>query len=450
MEVPTSGQMISNLLFLVFLTLVNAFFACTEMAMVSVNKNKINMIAEKGDKRAKLILKLLEEPTNFLSTIQVAITLSGFFASASAATNFSYIVANWLMLFNIPYSKEIALILVTIILSFFTLVFGELVPKRVALQKAETMSLFAVRIVYLISKIVLPFIKLLSFFTNFVLKVLGMNLKNMEERVSEEEIKSLIEIGEKHGVFNETEKEMITSVLSFDDKCAREVMTPRKNVYCIDINEPLSEYIDELLETRHSRVPIYEEDKDNIIGILYIKDFIIEARLKGFENVNIRDIMQKPYFILENKNIDVLFKEFQEKKIFIALLIDEYGGFSGIVTMEDLIEEIMGSIEEVHDEAEPKLEKIDEDNYIVDGLYSMDDLNYELDLKFDNEEFDTVSGFVINLLGKIPEENEKLSIDYKNISFEILGVKEKCIDKIKITIHHIEKNEDDDIEKEDE
>lgn len=160
--------------------------------------------------------------------------------------------------------------------------------------------------------------------------------------------------------------------------------------------------------------------------------------------------MQKPYFILENKNIDVLFKEFQEKKIFIALLIDEYGGFSGIVTMEDLIEEIMGSIEEVHDEAEPKLEKIDEDNYIVDGLYSMDDLNYELDLKFDNEEFDTVSGFVINLLGKIPEENEKLSIDYKNISFEILGVKEKCIDKIKITIHHIEKNEDDDIEKEDE
>lgn len=234
MEVPTSGQMISNLLFLVFLTLVNAFFACTEMAMVSVNKNKINMIAEKGDKRAKLILKLLEEPTNFLSTIQVAITLSGFFASASAATNFSYIVANWLMLFNIPYSKEIALILVTIILSFFTLVFGELVPKRVALQKAETMSLFAVRIVYLISKIVLPFIKLLSFSTNFILKVLGMNLKNMEERVSEEEIKSLIEIGEKHGVFNETEKEMITSVLSFDDKCAREVMTPRKNVYCID------------------------------------------------------------------------------------------------------------------------------------------------------------------------------------------------------------------------
>lgn len=450
MEVPTSGQIISNLLFLVLLTLVNAFFACTEMAMVSVNKNKINMIAEKGDKRAKLILKLLEEPTNFLSTIQVAITLSGFFASASAATNFSYIVADWLLIFNVPYSKEIALILVTITLSFFTLVFGELVPKRVALQKAETMSLFAVRVVYLISKIVLPFIKLLSFSTNFVLKVLGMNLKDMEERVSEEEIKSLIEIGQKHGVFNETEKEMITSVLSFDDKCAREVMTPRKSVYCIDINEPLSEYIDELLETRHSRVPIYEEDKDNIIGVLYIKDFIIEARLKGFENVNIRDIMQKPYFILENKNIDVLFKEFQEKKVFIALLIDEYGGFSGIVTMEDLIEEIMGSIEEVHDEAEPKLEKIDEDNYIVDGLYSMDNLNYELDLKFDNEEFDTVSGFVIDLLGKIPEENEKLSIDYKNISFEILGVKEKCIDKIKITIHHIEKNQDDDIEEDDE
>lgn len=435
MEIPsTNGNLLSNLFFLIFLTFVNAFFSCTEMAIVSINKNKINMLAEKGDKKAKLILSLLEEPTNFLSTIQIAITLSGFFASASAATNFSFIIEKWLAIFSVPYAKEIALIFVTLILSFFTLVFGELVPKRIALQKAETIGLFSVRTVYIISKIVLPFIKLLSFSTNFVLKIIGMDLKNMEERVSEEEIKSLIEIGEKNGVFNKTEKEMITSVLSFDNKIAREIMTPRKNVYFINIDKKLNLYLDELLEMRHSRIPIYQGEKDNIIGILYMKDFIIEARKKGFDNVDIKSIMKKPYFIPENKNIDILFKEFQKNKVFVALIIDEYGSFSGLVTMEDLIEEVMGDIEEIYDEEEPKLIKLDKNNYLVDGLYSMRNLNHELDLKLENDDFDTVSGFVINLLGKIPDEKEKLKINYNNITFESLEVKDHCIQKIKLFI----------------
>lgn len=435
MEIPSvNGQIISNLFFLAFLTLVNAFFSCTEMAVVSVNKNRMGMLAEKGNKKAKLILKLLEEPTNFLSTIQVAITLSGFFASASAATNFSFVVENWLNPFNIPYTKEISLVLVTVVLSFFTLVFGELVPKRVALQRAESIALFSVKIVYLISKIVLPFIKLLSFSTNLVLKILGVNLENIEEKVSEEEIKSLIEVGQRHGVFNETEKEMITSVLSFDNKIAREIMIPRKNVYSINIDTPLTNYLDELLEEKHSRIPIYQGDKDNIVGILYLKDFIVEARKNGFENVNISSVMKKPYFVLENKNIDVLFKEFQKRKIFMAILVDEYGSFVGIVTMEDIIEEVMGNIQDVYDEEDPLLEKLSEYTYLVDGFYSLNDLNTKLGLKIDNDEFDTVSGFVIDLIGRIPEENEELQVNYKNLSFQILSVKEKCIDKIKITI----------------
>ena len=435
MEIPSvNGQIISNLFFLAFLTLVNAFFSCTEMAVVSVNKNRMGMLAEKGNKKAKLILKLLEEPTNFLSTIQVAITLSGFFASASAATNFSFVVENWLNPFNIPYTKEISLVLVTVVLSFFTLVFGELVPKRVALQRAESIALFSVKIVYLISKIVLPFIKLLSFSTNLVLKILGVNLENIEEKVSEEEIKSLIEVGQRHGVFNETEKEMITSVLSFDNKIAREIMIPRKNVYSINIDTPLTNYLDELLEEKHSRIPIYQGDKDNIVGILYLKDFIVEARKNGFENVNISSIMKKPYFVLENKNIDVLFKEFQKRKIFMAILVDEYGSFVGIVTMEDIIEEVMGNIQDVYDEEDPLLEKLSEYTYLVDGFYSLNDLNTKLGLKIDNDEFDTISGFVIDLIGRIPEENEKLQVNYKNLSFQILSVKEKCIDKIKMTI----------------
>lgn len=435
MEIPSvNGQIISNLFFLAFLTLANAFFSCTEMAVVSVNKNRMGMLAEKGNKKAKLILKLLEEPTNFLSTIQVAITLSGFFASASAATNFSFVVENWLNPFNIPYTKEISLVLVTVVLSFFTLVFGELVPKRVALQRAESIALFSVKIVYLISKIVLPFIKLLSFSTNLVLKILGVNLENIEEKVSEEEIKSLIEVGQRHGVFNETEKEMITSVLSFDNKIAREIMIPRKNVYSINIDTPLTNYLDELLEEKHSRIPVYQGDKDNIVGILYLKDYIVEARKNGFENVNISSIMKKPYFVLENKNIDVLFKEFQKRKIFMAILVDEYGSFVGIVTMEDIIEEVMGNIQDVYDEEDPLLEKLSEYTYLVDGFYSLNDLNTKLGLKIDNDEFDTVSGFVIDLIGRIPEENEKLQVNYKNLSFQILSVKEKCIDKIKMTI----------------
>ena len=435
MEIPSvNGQIISNLFFLAFLTLVNAFFSCTEMAVVSVNKNRMGMLAEKGNKKAKLILKLLEEPTNFLSTIQVAITLSGFFASASAATNFSFVVENWLNPFNIPYTKEISLVLVTVVLSFFTLVFGELVPKRVALQRAESIALFSVKIVYLISKIVLPFIKLLSFSTNLVLKILGVNLENIEEKVSEEEIKSLIEVGQRHGVFNETEKEMITSVLSFDNKIAREIMIPRKNVYSINIDTPLTNYLDELLEEKHSRIPVYQGDKDNIVGILYLKDFIVEARKNGFENVNISSIMKKPYFVLENKNIDVLFKEFQKRKIFMAIVVDEYGSFVEIVTMEDIIEEVMGNIQDVYDEEDPLLEKLSEYTYLVDGFYSLNDLNSKLGLKIDNDEFDTVSGFVIDLIGRIPEENEKLQVNYKNLSFQILSVKEKCIDKIKMTI----------------
>lgn len=435
MEIPSvNGQIISNLFFLAFLTLVNAFFSCTEMAVVSVNKNRMGMLAEKGNKKAKLILKLLEEPTNFLSTIQVAITLSGFFASASAATNFSFVVENWLDPLNISYTKEISLVLVTIVLSFFTLVFGELVPKRVALQRAESIALFSVKIVYIISKIVLPFIKLLSFSTNLVLKILGVNLENIEEKVSEEEIKSLIEVGQRHGVFNETEKEMITSVLSFDNKIAREIMIPRKNVYSINIDTPLTNYLDELLEEKHSRIPVYQGDKDNIVGILYLKDFIVEARKNGFENVNISSIMKKPYFVLENKNIDVLFKEFQKRKIFMAILVDEYGSFIGIVTMEDIIEEVMGNIQDVYDEEDPLLEKLSEYTYLVDGFYSLNDLNSKLGLKIDNDEFDTISGFVIDLIGRIPEENEKLQVNYKNLSFQILSVKEKCIDKIKITI----------------
>lgn len=235
-DIPDTN-IIYQLLLLVFLTGVNAFFASAEMAVVSVNKNKIKIMADNEEnKNAKLILNLLEEPTKFLSTIQVAITLSGFLASASAAANFSKPLGLILLKFGIPYpySENISLVLVTIFLSFFTLVFGELVPKRVALQKAEAISLFCVKPILIISKISSPFIKLLSASTAVVLQIFGMKAEKLEENVSKEEIRSMIEVGQAKGVFNETEKEMINSIFEFDDITAQEIMIPRTDVYTID------------------------------------------------------------------------------------------------------------------------------------------------------------------------------------------------------------------------
>jgi putative hemolysin len=434
MDTGPQFNLFLNLLLLVFLTMTNAFFACTEIAMVSINKNKINLLAENGNKTAKLIKKVLAEPTNFLSTIQVAITLSGFFASASAATGFADILSKRLTVFEISYTKELSIVIVTIILSYFTLVFGELVPKRIALHKAESISMFAIRPIYIIAKLTFPFIKLLSVSTNLVLRILGFKIDRVEEHVSEEEIKSLLEVGQLHGVFNKTEKDMITSVLSFDNKCAKEVMTPRTDTYMIDINTPLIEYLDELLNKKHSRVPVYDEDIDNIIGVLFIKDFILEARKKGFENVDVRSILRTPYFIPETKKIDVLFKEMQTARIFISIIIDEYGGFSGIVTMEDLIEEIVGSIEEEYENKEPKMTLVGENTYIVDGLFSLDTLNYQLGLDFHSDNYDTISGFIMGELERVPNEKEKIVLQYNNVILKVLSVKDKRIKKVKLIL----------------
>ena len=425
---------ILQLLLLGALTAVNAFFAAAEMAIVSVNKNKINMLAEDNNKRAKMVQRLLKEPNKFLSTIQVAITLSGFFASGSAATGISKHLAALFIKLHIPYSNQISFVVVTIILSYFTLVFGELIPKRVALQKSEAISLAIAKPVQLCSKVAAPFVKLLSFSTSLVLKVLGMHNEDLEERVSEEEIRSLIETGQENGVFNEYEKTMIESIFEFDDKLAREIMTSRTNVYAIDINEPITDYVDEI---------------DNIIGIMYTKDYILEARKVGFEKVNIKSILHKPYFVPESKNIDELFKELQQSKQYIAVLIDEYGGFSGIVTVEDLVEEVMGSIDDTGDEAEPYIEKIDGNTYILNGLVSIWDLNDELDLDIMSENHDTISGLLIDMIGIIPDEGDNRVVKINNLTFRIEEIKDKRIERIRLTVEDKKKESDEEEDEED-
>lgn len=431
---PVGTKILVQIVILLALTLVNAFFAGAEMATVSVNKNKLKMLEENGDKKAKLIQELLKEPTKFLSTIQVAITLAGYFASGSAAMGISGIAGEWLERIGIPYGSQVSFVLVTMILSYFTLVFGELVPKRIALQKAEAISMFTVKPVLIVSKIASPFIKLLIASTNITLRVIGMKSDDLEERITEEEIRSMIEVGQVAGVFNRTEKEMITSIFEFDDKLAKEVMTPRINVYAINIDDPIESYLDEMLEMKYSRIPVYENDIDNIIGILYIKDFLLEARRKGFEHADIRPILHKPYLVPENKNIDELFKELQQSSKYIAVLIDEYGGFSGIVTIEDLVEEVMGDISDEYDDGEPKIQKIDNNTYMIDGLITIDELNNKLDLDISSDNYDTLSGLLIDIMGTIPSEGDDRIIELDHLVFKLESIKEKRINKVKLCI----------------
>ncbi|MBU3188967.1 hemolysin family protein [Clostridium bowmanii] len=431
---PAPNNIMAQFILIGILILVNAFFASAEMAIVSLNKNKIKQLAEEGNRKAQILSKLIEEPTKFLSTIQIVITVVGFFAIASAATDISNSFAGVLNSLNVPYSKRIALALIIIGLTYGMLVFGELFPKRIAQQKSEAIAMFSVVPILYISKLVVPFAWLLSASTNFLVKITGLSNKKIEEEISKEEIKSLIEVGQERGTINETAKKMINNIIEFDDKSATEVMTPRTEVFLIDINDPVVQFLDELLDGKYSRVPVYDGDVDNIIGVLHMKDFIIEARTNGFENVNIKNILHSPYFVYESKNIDELFRELKKTKNHMAVLIDEYGGFTGVVTTKDLIEEVMGNIEDEYDYDEPDIRKVDNNTYIVDGLLSIDELNDNLDLNLVSENYNTIGGFLVSLLGCIPKKNENKTIQYGDVTFKIEEVKERRIGKIKICI----------------
>ena len=410
---PDGTQILMQLFILVLLTLVNAFFAGAEMAVVSVNKNRVKVLAEEGNKKALLIQSLFEDSTKFLSTIQVAITCAGFFSSASAATGISQVLSRWLEQFQIPYSGTISFFGVTILLMYFNLVFGELVPKRIALQKAEAFCFFTVQPIYTVSKILSPFIKLLSVSTNAFLHLIGMKTEDLEEAVSEEEIKALLEMGNSRGIFEEHEYEMINSVFSFDDKSARDVMTPRREVFTIDIADSFEDNIEAVLESRHSRIPVYE---------------------KLVDQEDIRPFLEKPFFVPDSKDADELFRELQRTQNHMAVLIDEYGGFSGIVTVEDLVEEIVGEINEEHDCVTPEIVQIEEKRYMVDGTMLIEDLNEKLDLNLKTENYDTVSGFLIEILGYIPESLKHEKVVVENVSFEIRELKDNRISKVLLTI----------------
>jgi len=431
---PAPNNLMMQFMLIGILTLINAFFASAEMALVSINKSKIKQLACEGNKKASLLVRFIEEPTKILSTIRIGIMLTGFFASASVANGLSDNFNGYLSNLNVPYSHQIVLACITIGLVYIMLVFGELFPKRIAMQRPEDIAMFSVVPILFAVKVVTPFSMLLTASTNVLVKITGLNNVELEEKLSKDEIKSIIDVGQEHGIINETARKMINNIMEFDDKSAKEVMTPRTEVFLIDINEPLMQFLDKLLEGKYSRVPVYDGDVDNIIGILHMKDFIIDARTNGFENVNIRDILHSPYFVYQSKNIDELFRELKRSKNHMAVLIDEYGGFSGVVTIKDLIEEVMGNIEDEYDDDEPDIRKVDNNTYIVSGLLSLDDLNDNLDLNLISKNYNTIGGFLISLMGCIPKINENKTIEYGDVIFKIEEVKQRRIERIKICI----------------
>lgn len=430
----SEGSLLLQIVIIIILTGINAFFSSAEMAIVSLNKNKLKILIEDGNKKAILLDNLLKEPSKFLSTIQVGITLASFFASASAATGLSQFLSEALKPLKIPYSSQISMILITFILSYVTLVFGELIPKRIALRNSENIALSSVGVIVFISTIFSPFVKFLTFSTNLVLTILRMREDNIEEKVSKEELRSLVEVGKEHGVINETEQEMIENIIEFDEKIAREIMIPRTKVFLIDKNISIHELFENKEIEKYSRIPVYENEADNIIGILMVKDLMIEAYKKGFDNIKISDLVQEAYFVPETKNVNELFNEMQLEKKHITILIDEYGGFSGIVTLEDLIEEVMGNIDDEFDDEDLSIHQISKNKYLINGEVSLNDLNDNFHFELESKYYDTLSGILIENLGYIPEDNENIEpITINGVIFKPQRVRNKKIEKVVMT-----------------
>lgn len=429
--------LLSNLLVLAVLILLNAFFAASEIAMISLNDNKLKVTAEEGDKKAILIQKLLKEPSRFLATIQIGITLAGFLASAIASEAFAdrlvEIIQEQGILTSTVVIKPIVVVVITLILSYFTLVLGELVPKRLAMQNPEAMSKMAVKPLTLLAYLTAPFVAFLTLSTNFFIRIMGGDPHAVnEENVSEEEIRLMVDVGEEKGTIQEIEKEVINNIFDFDDKVATDIMTHRTEIVSIPIDLGLQEIINVISEEEFSRIPVYENSIDNIVGILHVKDLVklINGSLKN--EFNLREIIRQPLFVPESRRASDLFKDLQETKVHMAVIIDEYGGTAGIVTIEDILEEIVGNIFDEYDyEEELEFEKIDENTYSFDGTISLDEVEKIINVKLPTEEYETLSGYLIGQLGKFPLEGEKPVVELDHILFKVEEIDEKRISRVK-------------------
>lgn len=422
-----------QILILILLIFVNAFFAALEMAFVSLNDAKISLMAKEGNKKAIRIEKMLKKPSRFLATIQIGITFAGFLSSAFAADNYVEILGpalyNLMPFFSLSVWQTISLVIITLILSFFTLVFGELVPKRIAMKYSEKVAFIGVGVINIISIVTSPLVSFLTFVTNLVSKLFGIG-EHEEETVTEEEIRMMVNAGEEKGTINDIEKEMINNVFEFNDRAVSEIMVNRTEVFAVDMNITISE-LDKLLQKegyKYSRIPVYDETIDNIQGVIYIKDI-----LKEHKNANskVGKILRDTMFVLETKMIDDVFREMQSKKIQMAIVLDEYGGTAGIITMEDVLEEIVGNIYDEFDEVEFEYEQIDDNTFKFDGTTPVYEVNKIMKIEIPEGDYDTLSGFILNQIDRIPEEGEMPVVETEEAVFKVEKYENRKIELVK-------------------
>ena len=429
--------MLPEILLLLVLILLNAFFAASEIALISLNDNKIRLMAEEGNKKANQIKQLLDEPSKFLATIQIGITLAGFLASAFAAESFSGSFVELIKQTGIQipdaWLKSISVVIITIILSYFTLVLGELVPKRLAMKKAEPISMFVIGPLRYLSIAASPFVNLLTSSTNFFVRLFGFDPLEEDDNVTEEEIRMMVDVGEKKGTIHESERLMINNVFEFNDKSVADIMTHRTDILAFPIETELDTVISFINTEKYSRIPVYEDNIDNIVGVLYSKDLIrYITNMADQDKFDLKGIIRPPYFVPASKRTDELLKEIQRNKTHIAIVIDEYGGTAGIVTLEDLIEEIVGNIfDEYDEEEEAEIKKLDENTFMINGAVSLDSVQEYLDIDLPIEEYETLSGFVIGQLGRIPGKEDKPAVEFNGLVFKVEEVNEKRIAKVK-------------------
>ena len=392
----SGSTLYTELIIIIILTFVNAFFASAEIAFVSINNSKVRRLAEEGDKKAKRVLALLEESDNFLATIQVAITFAGFLSSAQAATSFAIVFAD--ILPDFAGAQTVATLVVTLILAYFTLVFGELFPKQVALQMPETIAMATSGVISFTQKIFKPFIWLLSASTGLLQRIVPIDFTEEEEKFTREEMRVIIEESRQSGSFDMDELDMMEGVLSLDTMVARGVMVPRTDTIMLDIDDPYEDNLNIIIDSPYSRIPIYKDDKDNVIGILHVKSLLKEASKFGFEKIDLMEIANAPMFVPSTIYTDDLLIEFQREQQHMAILIDEYGGVEGIVTMEDLLEEIVGEIDD------------ESDVTTLGDIRVIDDFNHYFKANLELDEVDTIAGYIIHHIGYVPDVNERVSI----------------------------------------
>ncbi|QQQ86014.1 HlyC/CorC family transporter [Peptacetobacter hiranonis] len=442
-----------QIIFQVVLIMINAFFAMTEVALISTNKIKLKKMADEGDNIAKKLVDISEDPSEFLSTIQIGITFANFIASAFAADGLSGYLADFIYntlnvkVLSYEMMSTASLILITIILSYFTLVLGELVPKRIAMQKPMEVARFACIPVSAISTVVKPAVKFLSLSTNVVLKGLRIDTNEKEDSITEEEIRMMLEIGNTGGTINSDEKEWIDNVFDFSDSSVREIMTHKSEVVGIYEDDSLSEIEEKIHETGYSRYPVYGENDNDIKGILYSKDFFAEVYncfakedddlgvVVNKNELNIMDNLRKPYFIPDSMSSLLLFKNMQKNNTHIAIVINEYGENIGLITMEDLLEEIVGNIYDEYDECDDEDVKISETTWKIKGSTSLDDLSDKFDIDFpDDLDYDTISGLILEKIQRIPNDGEKFEIEAFGMKIKVEKVEARKIEEVIITI----------------